>query len=118
MLTEGLRRRLAEAEGCCVVDYGFHVDPTRAPAELLDEIRGLAREGSPSFKFFMNYKGYALPDERCTTAPWTVAKDRGLTISSLQVRRTRLVSGRAAFAKTKDNDSTGAASVRLRPARP
>lgn len=85
-LAEALRRRLAEAEGCCVVDYGFHVNPREPRRQLLDEIPALARDGFPSFKFFMNYEGYALPDDALLYGMQRVAEAGGLAIS---MRRTR-----------------------------
>ncbi len=80
MLAEGLRRRLDEAEGCCVVDYGFHINPREPRRELLDEIPALAREGFPSFKFFMNYEGYALPDDALLYGMQRVAEAGGLAV--------------------------------------
>jgi dihydropyrimidinase len=79
-LAGGVERRLAEAEGACVVDYAFHVNPREPRRELLDEIPALARAGFPSVKFFMNYDGYALPDDALLYGMQRVAEAGGLAI--------------------------------------
>lgn len=79
-LAEGVERRLAEAEEACVVDYAFHVNPREPRRELLDEIPALAAAGFPSVKLFMNYDGYALPDDALLYAMQRVAESSGLAI--------------------------------------
>ena len=79
-LAEGVERRLAEAGGACVVDYAFHVNPREPNRELLDEIPTLAEAGFPSVKFFMNYDGYALPDDALLYGMQRVAESGGLAI--------------------------------------
>jgi len=79
-LAGGVERRLAEAEGACVVDYAFHVNPREPARALLDEIPTLAEAGFPSVKFFMNYDGYALPDDALLYGMQRVAEAGGLAI--------------------------------------
>jgi dihydropyrimidinase len=79
-LAAAVDARLAEAEGQCVVDYGFHVNPREPRRDLLAEIPELARSGFPSFKFFMNYEGYALPDDALLFGMQQVARAGGLAI--------------------------------------
>jgi len=79
-LAGGLESRIAEADGRCVVDYGFHVNPREPRRELLAEIPAIARAGFPSFKFFMNYEGYALPDDALLVGMQRVAEAGGLAI--------------------------------------
>jgi len=79
-LAGGVERRLAEAQGACVVDYAFHVNPREARRALLDEITPLAAAGFPSVKFFMNYEGYALPDDALLYGMQRVADAGGLAI--------------------------------------
>ena len=79
-LADGVEARLAEAHGACVVDYAFHVNPREPRRELLDEIPALAAVGFPSVKFFMNYDGYALPDDALLYGMQRVAEAGGLAI--------------------------------------
>ncbi len=79
-LADGLAARITEADGACVVDYGFHVNPREPSRELLAEIPQIAAAGVPSFKFFMAYPGYALPDDALLYGMQRVAEVDGLAI--------------------------------------
>jgi dihydropyrimidinase len=79
-LNDGLDRRLAEAEGQSVIDYGFHVNLREASRERLDEIPQIAARGFRRFKFFMFYDTYRLPDEIIFAAMRRVGQVDGLSI--------------------------------------
>lgn len=79
-LADGLDRRLAEAEGNCHVDYGLHVNLREADLERVAEIPELAARGFPSFKFFMVYEGFRVPDEIIFAAMLEVAAVDGLVL--------------------------------------
>ena len=79
-LREGVDRRLAEAEGRCVVDYGLHVNLREANIERISEFEELARRGMPSFKFYMTYDTYKVPDDVLFVAMQEVARLGGLVI--------------------------------------
>ncbi|MGI8531478.1 MAG: amidohydrolase family protein [Geodermatophilaceae bacterium] len=79
-LTEGIDRRLAEAEGESLIDYGFHINLREASRERIAEMRSVAERGFRRFKFFMFYEGYALPDEIIFAAMQTVGDFGGLSI--------------------------------------
>ncbi len=61
-LNDGLDRRLEEAAGHSLVDYAFHMNPREANDAYLAEIPEIAARGIPSFKFFMVYDGFRVPD--------------------------------------------------------
>lgn len=79
-LTEGIDRRLDEAAGRSLIDYGFHVNLREANRERVAEIPTVAQRGFRRFKFFMFYEGYALPDEIIFAAMQEVAGFDGLSI--------------------------------------
>ena len=76
-LSDGLDSRLAEATAS-LIDYSFHVNLREASHERIAEIPEIAARGFPSFKFFMNYETYALPDEIVFAAMQQVARCGGL----------------------------------------
>jgi dihydropyrimidinase len=79
-LREGVDARLAEAEGRCVVDYGLHVNLREPKIERISEFEELTRRGMPSFKFYMTYDTYKLPDDVLFVAMQEVARLGGLAI--------------------------------------
>jgi dihydropyrimidinase len=79
-LSEGVDRRLREAEGRCLIDYGLHVNLREAGRERAAEIPTLARRGFPSFKLFMAYDGYRLDDVALLVALQHIAAAGGLAI--------------------------------------
>ncbi|WP_411277604.1 dihydropyrimidinase [Gaiella sp.] len=78
-LSDGLDSRLAEAEAS-LIDYSVHINVREASLERVAEIPAIAERGFPSFKFFMNYETYALPDEIIFAAMQAVASCGGLAI--------------------------------------
>jgi dihydropyrimidinase len=79
-LTDGVERRLAEAEGKPVIDYGLHVNLREANIERISEFAGLAARGMPSFKFYMTYDTYKVPDDVLFVGMQEVAQLGGLAI--------------------------------------
>jgi dihydropyrimidinase len=79
-LREGVDRRLAEAEGRCVVDYGLHVNLREANIERVAEFEELTRRGMPSFKLYMTYDTYKVPDDVLFVAMQEVARLGGLVV--------------------------------------
>lgn len=79
-LADGVAQRLGDADGQCVIDYGFHVNLREPSLERVAEIPALARDGFPSFKLFMNYETYALPDAIIFAALQKVADVDGVAV--------------------------------------
>ena len=79
-LCEGVDRRLAEAEGKCLVDYGLHVNLREASVERVSEFEELTRRGMPSFKFYMTYDTYKIPDDVLFVAMQEVGRLGGLVV--------------------------------------
>jgi dihydropyrimidinase len=79
-LVDGLEQRLDDAAGEAVIDYGFHLnlrDPD--PARLCD-VPALFERGVPSFKLYMAYDGYRLPDVAIFRAMTAVGEQGGLSV--------------------------------------
>jgi dihydropyrimidinase len=79
-LVDGLERRLADAEGEAVIDYGFHLNLRDPDPVRLDEVPELFRRGVPSFKLYMAYEGYRIPDAAIFRAMTAVGGLGGLAI--------------------------------------
>jgi dihydropyrimidinase len=79
-LNEGLDRRLDEARGQSLIDYAFHMNPREASDAYLAEIPEIAARGIPSFKFFMVYDGFRVPDRFIFAAMQEVAALGGLAL--------------------------------------
>jgi dihydropyrimidinase len=79
-LTDGVDRRLAEAEGKAVIDYGLHVNLREANIERVSEFEELVSRGMPSFKFYMTYDTYKVPDDVLFVGMQEVARLGGLAI--------------------------------------
>jgi dihydropyrimidinase len=79
-LTDGVDRRLAEAAGKAVVDYGLHVNLREANRKRISEFAALAARGMPSFKFYMTYDTYKVPDDVLFAAMQEIARLGGLAI--------------------------------------
>lgn len=62
-LREALEAWHRRAAGKSAVDYGFHLAVTDLREEVLEEIPGLIRDGYPSYKVFMAYKGALQVDD-------------------------------------------------------
>jgi dihydropyrimidinase len=79
-LIEALDQRQEDADGQTVIDYALHMnlrdtDPTR-----LQEFPLVFARGIPTYKFFMTFEGYRLPDDILFRAMETVAAGNGLAI--------------------------------------
>ncbi len=70
-------RRLRMADGCAVVDYGFHPVLSSAGRVVLDEIGSLIREGFASFKIYTTY-GERLDDGEVWAVMNEIARHGGL----------------------------------------
>jgi dihydropyrimidinase len=79
-LAEGVERRLAEAAARSLVDYGLHVNLREPNLERISEFEHLTRAGMPSFKLYMTYDTYRLPDEVIFAAMQEIARLGGLAI--------------------------------------
>ena len=79
-LLEELDRRRSDADGEAVIDYGLHLnlrdpDPARA-----GEISAVFERGVPSFKLYMAYVGYRIPDAAILGAMFEIAAGNGLAV--------------------------------------
>ncbi len=79
-LVEGLEQRLADAAGEAVIDYGLHLNLRDPDPARLDEVRAVFERGVPSFKLYMAYEGYRLPDAAIFRAMEAVAANGGLAV--------------------------------------
>jgi dihydropyrimidinase len=79
-LAEGVERRLAAAAGKAVVDYGLHVNLREPNRERIAEFEQLAARGMPSFKFYMTYDTYKVPDDVLFVGMQEIARLGGLAI--------------------------------------
>lgn len=79
-LVEALERRQEDADGQTVIDYSLHLNLRDSDPARLTEIPAIFARGVPSFKFFMAYEGYRLPDEALFRAMEAVAANNGLAI--------------------------------------
>jgi len=60
---DAVEDRLAEAEGQCAIDYGFHLSMGDINDTSLKEMETLVDEGITSFKYFMAYPGAWYSDD-------------------------------------------------------
>jgi len=79
-LLEELERRRADADGQTVLDYALHLNLRDPDPARLAEIPAVFERGVPSFKLFMAYDGYRLPDMAVFRAMEAVARLNGLAI--------------------------------------
>jgi len=79
-LVDGVDRRLAEAEGKSVIDYGLHVNLREPSLERVAELPQAMAEGCPTVKLFMSYETYMLPDHILLRAMQHVAAGRGMAV--------------------------------------
>jgi dihydropyrimidinase len=79
-LVEGLDQRLADAAGEAVIDYGLHLNLRDPDPARLAEVAGVFERGVPSFKLYMAYEGYRLPDLAIFRAMDAVAGHGGLAV--------------------------------------
>lgn len=78
-LLEELERRLSDAAES-VVDYALHLNLRDPDPARLAEIPAVFARGVPSFKLYMAYEGYRLPDVAIFRAMEAVAAENGLAI--------------------------------------
>jgi dihydropyrimidinase len=79
-LRDGVEGRLAAAEGKAVIDYGLHVNLREPCRERIAEFAALVERGLPSFKFYMTYDTYKVPDDVLFAGMQEVARLGGLAI--------------------------------------
>ena len=79
-LVEELERRRSDADGQTILDYALHLNLRDADPARLAEIPEVFARGVPTFKLFMAYDGYRLPDIAIFRAMEAVAAQDGLTI--------------------------------------
>ncbi len=79
-LLEELERRRSDADGQTVLDYALHLNLRDPDPARLTEIPAVFERGVPSFKLFMAYDGYRLPDMAIFRAMEAVAAQGGLAI--------------------------------------
>jgi len=79
-LADGVEARLAAAAGKAVIDYGLHVNLREPNIERVSEFAALAARGLPSFKFYMTYDTYKVPDDVLFVGMQEVARLGGLAI--------------------------------------
>ena len=79
-LMEELERRRGDAEGEAVIDYALHMN-VRDPDPLrVREIAAVVAAGVPSFKLYMAYDGYRIPDAAILRAMTALAAEGGLAV--------------------------------------
>jgi dihydropyrimidinase len=79
-LLEGLRKRRAEADQSCVIDYGLHVNLREPTLERVAELPQAMSEGCPTVKLFMSYETYMLPDDILLRAMQQAAASGGMAV--------------------------------------
>jgi dihydropyrimidinase len=79
-LVDGLEQRLADAAGEAVVDYGLHLNLRDPDPARLEEVPAVFARGVPSFKLYMAYEGYRLPDAAIFRALAAVGAHGGLSV--------------------------------------
>jgi dihydropyrimidinase len=79
-LVEGLEQRLADAAGEAVIDYGLHLNIRDPDPARLAEVPAVFARGVPTFKLYMAYEGYRLPDAAIFRAMIAVGAQGGLAV--------------------------------------
>ena len=79
-LVDGLEQRLADANGEAVIDYSLHLNLRDPDPARLAEVPAIFERGVPSFKLFMAYEGYRLPDAAIFRAMQAIADGGGLAV--------------------------------------
>ena len=77
-LIEALERKLAEARQEAWVDYSFHLNVRGEVDNKIAEIPHLVGDGFPSFKAFMAYEGFRLPDSDLLRVMKAIAQVGGM----------------------------------------
>ena len=68
-----------KSDGKAVIDYGIHMNISHIDDEILNEIPFMIKEGYPSFKVFMTYKGMRVDDGTLFKTLKKVSENGGLT---------------------------------------
>lgn len=79
-LIEALDQRQEDADGQSVLDYCLHMNLRDPDPVRLQEFPLVFARGIPTYKFFMTYEGYRLPDDALFRAMEAVAAGNGLAI--------------------------------------
>jgi dihydropyrimidinase len=79
-LLEELDRRRSDADGEAVIDYGLHLNLRDPDPARLAEIPAVFERGVPSFKLYMAYEGYRIPDAAIFRAMFEIAAANGLAV--------------------------------------
>jgi dihydropyrimidinase len=78
-LVAELERRRTDADGA-VIDYALHLNVRDPHAARVREIADVVARGVPTFKLYMAYDGYRLPDAAILRVMTAVAAQRGLVV--------------------------------------
>jgi dihydropyrimidinase len=79
-LVEALQQRQEDADGRAAIDYSLHLNLRDPDPARLAEIPAVFQQGVPSFKFFMAWEAYRLPDVPLFRAMEAVAAHNGLAV--------------------------------------
>jgi dihydropyrimidinase len=79
-LLEELERRRSDADGQAVIDYGLHLNLRDPDPARVREIPEVVARGVPSFKLYMAYEGYRIPDAAIFRAMSALAAQGGLAV--------------------------------------
>jgi dihydropyrimidinase len=79
-LIEELERRRSDADGVAVIDYALHLNLRDPDPARVREIPAVVARGVPSFKLYMAYEGYRLPDDAILRAMSAIAAEGGLAV--------------------------------------
>ena len=79
-LLDELDRRLSDADGEAVIDYALHLNLRDPDPARIAEIPAVFDRGVPSFKLYMAYEGYRIPDDAIFRAMLAIAEQGGLAV--------------------------------------
>lgn len=77
---EALDRRLSQADGQCLIDYGLHMVITGIGGTYLQDIASLPDRGVTSFKLLLAYPGTVMVDDYTAFSVMRVAAERGAIV--------------------------------------
>ena len=77
-LRDALKRKQAGSKENAWVDYSFHLNLRGDLSNKLPEVQELVEAGYPSFKVFMAYEGFRLPDQDILESMQAVAQAGGM----------------------------------------
>jgi dihydropyrimidinase len=79
-LLEELERRRSDADGQTVLDYALHLNLRDPDPSRLGEVADVFAAGVTSWKLYMAYEGYRIPDEAIFRAMEAIAARNGLAV--------------------------------------